>query len=276
MLKAAFTAPLLLLAATPALADASAVPTLTLTAEGNATRAPDLAVFSAGVSSTGTNAGAAMAANAAAMTRVIAALKATGIEERDIQTSSLSLNPVYEQRADNQAYSTPARIVGYQAGNSVSIRVRKLDTFGKVIDTLVSAGATNVNGPDFQLENPDAAQDDARRDAVAKARVRAELYASAAGLKVVRILSINEGGQDGGSVARPFNSIVVTAMKRAPTPIQAGEQDITAQVTIIFELAGQLEIKGKDARAIALALPIPGVVAPQFPAAQGRRAAGNL
>lgn len=244
MIKAAripalMAAPLLLFA-TPTLADAPPpIPTLTLTAEGHATRTPDLALFTAGVSTTGTSAGAALSANAAAMSRVIAALKGAGIEARDIQTSSISLNPVYEQRPDNQAYSTSARIVGYQAGNSVSIRVRKLDAFGKVIDTLVAAGATNINGPDFQLDNPDAAQDDARRDAVAKARARAELYAKAAGLKLGRILSIREGGQDGGPIARPFAPMLMARAAPAPTPVEAGEQDITAQVTIVFELAGQ-------------------------------------
>ena len=238
MLKAAFAAPLLLLA-TPALADTPPVPTLTVTAEGHATRAPDLALFSAGVSTTGTTAGEALSANAVAMTRVIAALKAAGIEPRDIQTSSISLNPVYEQRPYNQADTTPPRITGYTASNNVSVRQRKLATFGKVIDTLVSAGANQVNGPNFQLDHPDAALDEARVDAVTKARARAELYAKAAGLKVGRILSISEGGQNDGPIARPFAPMLMARAEKAPTPVEAGEQDVTAQVTINFELAGQ-------------------------------------
>ena len=239
MLRAAFAAPLLLFA-TPALADAPPpIPTLTVTAEGHSTRAPDLAVFSAGVSTTGATAGEALSANAAAMTRVIAALKAAGIEARDIQTSSISLNPVYEQRPYNQADNTPPRITGYTASNNVSIRQRKLAAFGKVIDTLVSAGANQVNGPNFQLDHPDAAMDEARIDAVTKARARAELYARAAGLKVARIISISEGGQNDGPIARPFAPMLMARADKAPTPVEAGEQDLTAQVTINFELAGQ-------------------------------------
>ena len=226
-----------LTAATPTqAAETPAPPTLTLTAEGHSARTPDLALFTAGVSSTGASAHEAIAANAAAMTRVIAALKAAAIEPRDIQTSTLSLNPVYAQRAANQADDAPPRIVGYTAVNNVSVRQRNLAGFGKVIDTLVNAGATQVNGPDFQLDNPDSALDEARQDAVAKARARAELYARAAGLKVARILSISEGGQNGGSY------IMVTARRmsaHAPTPTEAGEQQVTAQVTINFELAPQ-------------------------------------
>lgn len=241
----ALLAPLLLIA-TPALADAPPppaaqflVPTLTLTAEGRSTRVPDLATFTAGVSTTGTTAAEALSANAAAMTRVIAALKGAAIEPRDIQTSSISLNPVFEQRPFNQADSSPPRIVGYQAGNSVSIRARQPGSFGKVIDTLVAAGATNINGPNFALDKPEAAQDEARRDAVAKARARADLYAAAAGLKVARILSITEGGQNDGPIARPFAPLMMARMDKAPTPVELGMQDVTAQVTIRFELSGQ-------------------------------------
>ena len=232
-------APLLL--AAPAQADAPAptasAPTLTLTAEGHSTRTPDVATFTAGVSTTGTSAAKALASNAAAMIRVIAALKATGVEARDIQTSNISLNPVFDQRPYNAADTTPPRITGYTASNSVSIRQRNLAAFGKVIDTLVGAGANQVNGPNFALDNPDAAQDEARRDAVAKARARADLYAAAAGLKVTRILSISEGGHDSGPIARPFARMMVQAVP--VTVVEAGEQDITAQVTIRFELAGQ-------------------------------------
>ena len=208
-------------------------------AAGEHTRVPDLATFTAGVSTTGTTAAEALSANAAAMTRVIAALKGAAIEPRDIQTSSISLNPVFEQRPFNQADSSPPRIVGYQAGNSVSIRARQPGSFGKVIDTLVAAGATNINGPNFALDKPEAAQDEARRDAVAKARARADLYAAAAGLKVARILSITEGGQNDGPIARPFAPLMMARMDKAPTPVELGMQDVTAQVTIRFELSGQ-------------------------------------
>lgn len=237
LLPSLLAAPLLLLASPALAADgAPASPVLTVTAEGHSTHAPDLATFTAGVSSTGHTAGEALSANAEAMTRVIATLKAAGIEPRDIQTSNLSLNPVYNQRPYNQADNTPPRIVGYTATNNVSVRQRKLAAFGTVIDALVSAGATQVSGPNFELDNPDAALDEARVDAVTKARARAELYAKAAGLKVGRIIAINEGEQNNGPVAHPFALKVMAATPRAPTPVEAGEQEVTAQVTINFEM----------------------------------------
>ena len=158
---------------------------LSVSAEGRTSRKPDMAVFSAGVSSSGKTAGEAMAANSADMAKVIAALKRAGIADRDIQTSNLSLNPVYadmsrQPAADPLEQQVP-RIIGYQANNQVMVKQRNLGQFGKVIDTLVNSGANQVNGPNFMIDEADAALDDARVDAVKKARTRAELYARAVG-----------------------------------------------------------------------------------------------
>ncbi len=131
------------------------------------------------------------------MNRVIAALKRAGIADRDIQTSNLSLNPVYadmsRQPVSPLEQQIP-RIIGYQVNNQVTVRQRDLANFGKTIDTLVAAGANQVNGPSFSMDEPDGALDEARVDAMTKARARASLYAKAAGLRVLRILSINESG----------------------------------------------------------------------------------
>ncbi|MFD2781312.1 SIMPL domain-containing protein [Novosphingobium pokkalii] len=169
---------------------------LTVQAEGRSTRVPDLAVFSAGVTSEGKTASEALAANARAMNATMAALKASGVAARDMQTSNLSVSPVYgEQKRlpDGSTQGDPV-IVGYRATNQVQVKQRDLARYGQVIDTLVKAGANEVNGPSFQLDKPDAAMDEARVDAVSKARARAELYARAAGLKVVRVLTISETG----------------------------------------------------------------------------------
>lgn len=233
------------LAAAPALAQVAPVPTLAPTstllsvnAEGRVTRTPDLAVFNAGVTSQGETAGAALAANSADMSRVIAALKRAGIADRDIQTSNLSLNPVYQQQRNlPDGTITPAqpRIVGYQANNTVNVRQRKLSDFGKVIDTLVAAGANQVNGPNFEMDAPDPALDEARTAAMRKARARADLYARAAGLRVVRIVSISESG--GWSPPRPV-MYRATAMEAAPAPpVQAGELQLDVNVSVQFELA---------------------------------------
>ena len=214
---------------------------LTVSAEGRTSRVPDLAIFNAGVTSSGKTAGEALAANAADMNRVIQALKRAGIAERDVQTSNLNLNPVYadmsRQPASPLEQQVP-RIIGYQVSNSVTVKQRNLAEFGKVIDTLVSAGANQVNGPSFQMDDPDAASDEARTEAMKKARERANLYARAAGLRVVRILSISEGG---GYVPQPPVMYARAAMAdmagSAPTPMAAGEVSLQSSVTVLFELA---------------------------------------
>ncbi|WP_088307000.1 SIMPL domain-containing protein [Novosphingobium sp. B 225] len=210
---------------------------LSVNGEGRATRVPDLAVFSAGVTSQAATAGAAMSANAAQMNKVIAALKTAGIADKDVQTSQISLNPVYgdQQVSPNGTMRAP-RIVGYQAGNTVSVKQRDLKQFGKVLDTLVASGANEVNGPNFQLDNPDAAMDEARVAAIKSARARADLYAKAAGLRVVRILTISEGG--GYSPPQPVMFTKAAMMAdAAPTPVAAGQLDLTVSVNVQFELA---------------------------------------
>jgi uncharacterized protein YggE len=174
-----------------------------------------------------------MAANAAAMSRVVAALKAAGVASRDIQTSNLSLSPSFEDgpRPDNR----PPRIVGYQASNTVAVRARDLGKLGSIIDSLVSAGANQVNGPDFGLDQPDAALDEARGAAMKVARARAELYAKAAGLKVVRVLSINEAG---GYMPQPRVFMAAKAMDvAAASPVESGEVATNVNVTVQYELA---------------------------------------
>ena len=212
---------------------------LTVSADGRSVRTPDLAVFTAGVTSQAKTAGAALSANAADMNRVVAALKRAGIADRDIQTSNLSLNPIYAppiQRPDGQYEQQEQRIIGYNATNTVTVRQRKLSEFGRVIDTLVEAGANQVNGPSFQMDEPDAATDEARLEAMKKARARAELYAKAAGLRVVRILSISESGGYNPGPPVVFARMAADS-EAAPSPVAAGEIQLNANVTVMFELA---------------------------------------
>ena len=170
--------------AAPALADITASPIagteLDVSAVGTSSRKPDIALISAGVVTQAAKAGDAMAANAKAMSATIAALKRAGVADRDIQTQSINLQPQYRY-GDNQ----PPVLTGYQASNRVSIRFRDLSGAGSVIDALVSAGANQIDGPTFGVDKPESALDEARTQAIATARARAELYAKAAGLKVV-------------------------------------------------------------------------------------------
>lgn len=219
----------------PAIAAASTM--LTITAEGKSTRTPDLAIFTAGVVSEGKTASEALAASAAAMTKVIATLKKAGIADKDIQTSQINLNPVYGQPVigpNGQVVQEP-RIVGYQASNMVIIRSRDIKGFGKVLDALVSSGANQVNGPSFEMSDPRAAIDEARGDAMKQARGRADLYAKAAGLRVVRIVSISEGGV---SAPQPmYDRAMKVSEASASTPIAAGQVEAQVSVTVQFELA---------------------------------------
>lgn len=238
--------------AQPALAIAPGNTLLTVSAQGTSLREPDVAMFSAGVTTQGPTAAEALGENSRAMTRVIAALRRAGIAERDIQTSNLSINPVYADperdamiaaRTAGQPYVPPApdpqgpRILFYQVNNSVSVRQRDLDSFGPVIDALAAAGANQINGPAFQMDEPAPALDEARLAAIATARQRAELYAAATGLRVARIVSISEGGA--GHYGPP-PAIFVTAQRAGappPPPMQPGELQINADVTVLFELA---------------------------------------
>ena len=226
---------------------------LSLSAEGRSDRVPDLAMFSAGVVSHGVTASEALGANSRQMDRVIAALKRSGIADRDIQTSSISLSPRWSNpeadaqriaRETRQPYvpsNEPPRIIGYEARNSVQVRVRRLSEMGKIIDTLVGAGANEVNGPSFTLDDQKAALDEARTEAVAVGRERAELYARAAGMRVVRLLSISEGGG-----YYPVQQIMVTASRMSapgapppppPPPVAVGELTLGTSLSMQFEIA---------------------------------------
>lgn len=228
---------------------------LSVTGEGRSAREPDLAVFSAGVTTQGKTAAEALGANSQSMERVIAALKRAGIADRDIQTSNLSISPIYRDpnreammasRMRGEPYVAPApedqipTIIGYTANNTVSVRQRRLGDYGRIIDTLASAGANQINGPNFQLDKPQPALDEARRDAVADARRKAALYASAAGLRIVRIVSIAEGGGFYGPQPqfRFREAMAVSAPPPPPpAPVQPGEMEMSATVSMVFELA---------------------------------------
>lgn len=227
---------------------------LTVSAEGRTLRQPDLAVFTAGVTTQGQTAAAALADNSRAMERVIAALRRAGIAERDIQTSNLSISPVYADpnrdammaaRASGQPFIPPPpeqqvpRIIGYQASNQVSVRQRNLRDFGRVIDTLATAGANQINGPSFQMDDDRAALDEARLDAMANAKARADLYARATGLRVARILSISETGGYYGPPPVAFARTVAmdAAAPPPPAPVQPGELQLNTNVVVLYELA---------------------------------------
>lgn len=206
--------------------------TLNLNVESSVRQAPDIATVQAGVVTQNRSARTAMRENAERMTRVMAALRAAGIAERDIQTSGINLAPQYEYLPDQRP-----RITGYQATNTVTVKVRNLDALGPVLDSLVTEGANSINGPTFGIDNPEALLDRARAEAMAKGMARANLYASAAGLRVRRVVSINESG---GYTPQPQPMMMARAAMadgmEASTPVAAGEVALSIQLNLVFEL----------------------------------------
>ncbi|MDT8856660.1 SIMPL domain-containing protein [Paracoccaceae bacterium Fryx2] len=211
--------------ALPALAEE---PRLTVTGEGRVDARPDMATISLGVTTQGATAAAAMAANSDELGRVLANLRRTGIEERDVQTSGLSLNPNWVQVANDG--SAPV-IKGYVASNMLTVRVRALETLGGVLDAAVKDGANTLNGVTFGLTDPAPAMDEARTLAVADALARARLLAGAAGVRLGPVVSITEGG--GYSGPAPMFRMAESV---AAVPMAEGEVAMSANVTVVFGL----------------------------------------
>jgi uncharacterized protein YggE len=203
---------------------------LTVNAEGMTEGRPDMATINLGVTTEGQTAQAALAENARRMTALTQALRRAGVAERDIQTSNVSVHP-QQQYVEGQQ----PRITGYQANNTVTAKVRRIDTTGRVIDAAVAAGGNTVHGVSFSYQDPDAQLDAARRDAIAEARRRAELYASALNMRVVRVVAVQEGGGYAPPIPMPMMARMESAQD-ASTPIAPGEIETRVNVGVTFEL----------------------------------------
>lgn len=226
-------AALAILIASPALADGK----MTLSGIGIARSAPDMATITTGVTTQSATAREALDANTAAMSELISVLREAGLESRDIQTTNFTISPqyVYSDRRDENGFTPPPRIAGYQVSNAVSIAVRDLDNLGAVLDRAVSVGANTVNGIAFSLEDPSALLQEARRHAVAEARAKAETYAEAAGVRLGSIESIIE--QNGYMPPQPMPQIARAEMAfDSAVPVEAGESTYSVTVTITWEI----------------------------------------
>jgi len=212
----------------PALAADPSPRTLSMNGHGEIRTAPDVATVNAGVTTNAPTAAAALAANSARMNTVFAALKRLGVAEKNIQTTGFNISPQYTNGDNN----SPRRLTGYQVNNDVSVRLEDVSKVGASLDALVAAGANQMNGISFDIAAPAPLLEKARADAIADARARAETYAKAAGVSLGAILSISEGG--GGEPPRPMYKVM--AMSAAPTPVAAGQQSVTADVSVVWEI----------------------------------------
>jgi hypothetical protein len=220
----AFTAGMLLTA--PASAQ-NLPPAISVTGEASVSVPPDLAEVEAGVTSDAKTAREASETNNTAMGNLLLALKAAGIDARDIQTSRLSLQP---QTEASRSSGAPA-ISGYRARNRVTVRLHDVIKVASTIDMLVAAGATDIDGINFMVSQASKLLDDARTQAVADARRKAEIYAKAAGITLGAPLSISEGGSPG---PMPFHKMV--GAMAAATPVAQGEETLSVTVNMTWAI----------------------------------------
>jgi uncharacterized protein len=204
---------------------------LDVSARGEVKRVPDVALISTGVITEAANAAVAMQENAARMARVLAALKKAGVADKDVTTSAVSLSPQY--RYDQ---NRPPVITGYQASNQVNIRFRDIGKSGAILDALVKEGANQISGPNLVIDQPQQALDEARVAAIKAARARAELYATATGLKIKRIVSISESEGFSGGPMPMMRGAMMASDAAAKTEIMPGEQEIGVTLSVVFEL----------------------------------------
>jgi len=213
----------------PALAQVIPPAAISVTGEATVSVPPDLAEIDGGVTSEAKTAREASEANNAAMGKVLQALKGAGIEEKDIQTSRLSLQP---QSAPNR--SGPSAIAGYRASNRVTVRVRDVTKVASVIDTLVGAGANEIGGINFVVSQASKLLDEARERAVADARRKAEIYAKAAGVTLGAPLSISE---EANSAPVPYRRMA--AGMAVSAPVAQGEETLRVTVSVSWAIKGQ-------------------------------------
>lgn len=212
--------------AAPALAEGAGL--ITVTGEASLPATPDMATISLGVTTEGATAAEAMAANNTALTAVLDRLKGAGIEDRDMQTSNLSLSPNW---VGYESGSTPT-ISNYVASNMLNVRVRDLAGLGGVLDASIADGANTLNGITFELAEPRPMMDEARKAALADAKVRAELYAGAAGVGLGKVVSISE--VQGYGMPMP---VFMDAKAASPVPVATGQIAMQMQVTVTYEIA---------------------------------------
>ena len=205
-------------------------PVIELSVSEQVDSAPDTATFSTGVETKAPTATQALRDNSAQARAVIDRLKSLGIAEKDIQTTGINLRADYDYDRD----SRENRFVGYVASNQVSAKVRDLPKLGKILDALVSSGATNLNGPSFSISDDSRLKDVARARALANAKSRAMTYARAEGYSGVRVLSINESMSHQSDA--PMMRMEASAGSSDVPPIAPGQVGTVVSLNITYEM----------------------------------------
>lgn len=204
-------------------------PSITVVGSGTASARPDTAEVSAGVVTQAATAAQALAKNNAAMDKVLKAVTALGIADRDVQTTNVSVVP---QRRQGRQDPQPLEIIGYEVSNQVRVKVRDLAVVGRLLDALVGQGVNALGGISFAVGDPAPVLDQARAKAMADARRKAEVYARAAGMTLGALQSVRESTP---GVPR-FGGEMPRAMALSAVPVAAGEQEFQASITVTYAL----------------------------------------
>lgn len=222
----------------PALSAEPRIATMALEGTATVKSAPDMATVSTGVTSTALTAREALDENNSAMADLLALIKSSGVEDKDMQTSDFSVQPqyVYSDKTDENGYRLPPRIVGYQVSNTLTVTIRDLDNLGKVLDEMVSAGSNTIGGISFGVSDNTELRNQARRDAMKAALDKAELYADAADVCLDRVVSIRENG---GFMPEPnmMRAYDMVAESAPAVPVAGGEVGYAMTVSVEWELA---------------------------------------
>lgn len=214
---------------------AETAPVVTLTVTESVEAAPDVATVGTGVQTTAPTAQQAMQQNAVKTEKLIAALAKAGIAKKDIQTSGINLNAQYDY-SNRDGQPAGPRFLGYEASNQLTVKLRDIKRVGPSLDAMVAAGATNINGPSFSIDDPSALLVQARGQAMKTAKAQADFYAQTAGFRSARLVSIAENNSGG----RPPMPIMATARFKgeamaADTPVEPGQ--VSASVTLTVQYA---------------------------------------
>ncbi len=201
---------------------------ITVSAEGSIWVVPNVATFTVGVQTTDDTASAARNSNAKGMDKVFAALKAKGVDDADITTTDYSIYPNYDTKG--------TKIAGYTVNNNVSVKVRDLDTAGDVLGAATAAGANWAGGISFDVEDRTAAYNEALAQAMEHAKARADIMAQAAGVTLGQATTISESSGGSGPIYRAESAATV-AGDGASVPVSSGQLEVTATITVVFQIA---------------------------------------
>jgi uncharacterized protein len=200
---------------------------ISVTGQGSTWLKPDVATFAIGVETMDADAQKARTANNASMKKVLDALKAQGVEDKDVTTTGYNMYARYDDKG--------AAIIGYTVSNNVQVKVRNLDKLGDVLTAVGDAGANTAGGISFDVQDRTTAYNQALAQAMEKARARADVIAKASGVKLGKVMVINESSSYSGPVFAGAE-MAAAAKDSMAVPVSGGQLEVTASVNVSYEI----------------------------------------